>query len=527
MATVTAAPVTHALPRSLAATVPWIWSRILFSGESRIDSRIRVLSLIAVVVLPALLLYPTLSYRLLEPDEGRYAEIPREMLERGDWVVPHLQGQPYLDKPPLMYWLVMLSYSIFGVSDWAARIPPALAIHGAILSLYLVGRRSIGERGAFWAALLLSVTPGFVTMGRLLILDGLLAACTTIAVLAAVEAVRGETLKRGWWILAAVAVGFGVLTKGPVALILVAIPIWLHRRLAGSGSAIGWKNLTRFLGVALAINLPWYAAIGLREPQFLRYFFWDHNVLRFVQPFDHIRPVWFYLPILIGGMLPASLLGFGFLRFLLSGSPDRSQRRTPELGFFLLAGGWCVFFFSMAGSKLPTYILPAFPLLMLAFGAYVASRPRAVVRFAAVIAVFGLLVTAQLHLRSIPWYAKVRSPMGEPEKVAKYCGDPNQPILCFPRSCDSVGFYLKRDDLRAARSKDSREFIAMLQENPRTVVLFTHRHSLEALRFSLPPNLKIVEVVSFRREKNEGEWFDLLTAETPWGLCDLAVVERQ
>ncbi len=449
MATVSAEPVSHATPRSLPATVPWIWSKIVFTGRNQEpDSRLRLVSLLTVLVIPAALLYPCLSFRLLEPDEGRYAEIPREMLERGDWIVPHLQAEPYLDKPPLMYWLVMASYSIFGVHDWAARIPPALAIHATILSLYLIGRRSLGERPAFWAALLLSVTPGFITMGRLLILDGLLAACTTIAVLAAFEAVRGNSLKRGWWLLAALAVGFGVLTKGPVAIILVVIPIWLFRRLEGASCRIGWKNVAIFAALSLAVNLPWYLAIGIREPRFLRYFLWEHNVVRFVQPFDHIRPVWFYIPILIGGMLPASLLGFGFLRFLLSSNSERSRRRSAEMGFFILAGSWCVFFFSMSGSKLPTYILPAFPLLMLAIGAYVSSQSRFVRRSAAVLACVGLIVTAQLHYVSIPWYAKVRSPMGERDRVAKYCADPNQPIVCFPRSCDSVAFYLQRADLR-------------------------------------------------------------------------------
>lgn len=526
MATVSAAPTTHAAPRSLLATFPWIWSNLLFSGQGQIDSRIRALPLLTVVVLPALLLYPCLSFRLLEPDEGRYAEIPREMLQRGDWIVPYLQGEPYLDKPPLMYWLVMVSYSIFGVHDWAARIPPALAIHATILSLYLIGRRSLGGRAAFWAALLLSVTPGFVSMGRLLILDGLLAACTTLAILAGFEAVRGDSLKRGWWLIAAAAVGFGVLTKGPIAIVLMAVPIWLHRRLAGSACRIGWKNLALFLGVMSAINLPWYLVIGLREPRFLRYFLWEHNVVRFVQPFDHIRPVWFYIPILIGGMLPASLLGLAFVRFLLSSSADRSRLRTSEIGFFLLAGGWCVFFFSMSGSKLPTYILPAIPLLMLAIGGYIAGLSRWGIRAAAVIVGIGLVATGMVHYRWIPWYAKVRSPMGDADRVARYCGDPNQPILCFPRSCDSVAFYLKRDDLRAARSKDSHELIGMLEENPRTVVLFTHRHSLEALRFVLPPHLKFTEFVSFRREKEYGVVFDALATETPWGLCDLAVVEK-
>src|SRR5581483_9592742 len=135
------------------------------------------------LVLPGLLLYPCLSFYLFEPDEGRYAEIPREMLARGEWALPYLQGKPYLDKPPLLYWLVMTSYSLLGVHDWAARLVPALAVHGCVLLLYLLGRRSLGERAAFWGALLLALSPGFAGMGRLLLLDGVLAFWVTLSLL--------------------------------------------------------------------------------------------------------------------------------------------------------------------------------------------------------------------------------------------------------------------------------------------------------------------------------------------------------
>ncbi|HMC65838.1 MAG TPA: dolichol-phosphate mannosyltransferase, partial [Gemmataceae bacterium] len=113
------------LPRSLPAWLPFLWSRVLFSGVDRPNSAFRWRSLLLLLVLPGALLYPCLDFHLFEPDEGRYAEIPREMLVRGEWVVPQLQGQPYLDKPPLLYWLVMLSYQLFGVDDWSARLVPA------------------------------------------------------------------------------------------------------------------------------------------------------------------------------------------------------------------------------------------------------------------------------------------------------------------------------------------------------------------------------------------------------------------
>src|SRR3954449_4235918 len=139
--------------------LPFLWARVLFPAPQNVPTAVRLPSLLLLIVLPALLLYPTLSFRLLEPAEGPYAHTPREMLPRGDWVVPPLQGQPYLDKPPLLYWLVVLSYKLFGVQAWAARLVPALAVHGAILVTHWFGRRLLGERAAVRGALLLSLTP--------------------------------------------------------------------------------------------------------------------------------------------------------------------------------------------------------------------------------------------------------------------------------------------------------------------------------------------------------------------------------
>src|SRR5262249_11461057 len=156
-------------------------------------------------------------------------------------------------------------------------------------------------------------------------------------------------------LLAALACGLGLLTKGPVALALVLPPLWLHRRLAGAGAALAWRDRLTFLGVALGLALPWYVALGWANPEFARHFLWQHDVVRFLAPFDHLQPVWYYVPLVALGLLPATLLVVPFARYLGTGDPTAAATRTPALGFALLAGGWCLLFFSLSGCKLPTY----------------------------------------------------------------------------------------------------------------------------------------------------------------------------
>jgi 4-amino-4-deoxy-L-arabinose transferase-like glycosyltransferase len=399
-------------------------------------------------------------------------------------------------------------------------------VHGAILLVYLLGRRTLGERSALWGALLLTVAPGFIGMGRLLILDGLLTFFVALCIFAAFEAIRGDRLAQGWWLLSAFACGLGILTKGPVAMILLVPPIFAHRWLTGQHVPIGWKNVLRYLGIALAVNLPWYVAIYRHEPVFLRYFFWEHNIMRFIQPFDHLQPIWYYLPILLGGLLPGTILLYAFVRHLMSGDKETTQTRSVALGFWLLSGLWCALFFSLSGCKLPTYVLPAFPFLTLALGDFIARTKwhRSVWSKTGVAVTAGIIAFA--HYVAMPWYAQQRSPMANRELVAKYCADPESPVICFPRNVDSVAFYLGRDDLRNVRTKESISLIQDLMSRPRTVVLFTHNHSLSTLKEVLPKQLRVVETVSFRRETKGASLAEKLAGDSPWGLCDLAVIER-
>src|SRR5262249_17793509 len=190
-----------------------------------------------------------------------------------------------------------------------------------------------------------------------------------------------------------------------------------------------------------------------------------------------------------------TLLLVPFVRFLLASSPGTLRRRTPELGFLLLSGGWCVFFFTLSTCKLPTYILPAYPPLCLALGYFLTSGPWRLSRAPSVVAATTFVLMLAAHAVAVPWYASYRSPMCRADEVSRYCGDRSAPVVCYPRECDSVSFYLRRDDLRNYRSKEIEDLRTLVRKNPRTVVLCTHRHSLRGLKELLPPEVCVVESV--------------------------------
>jgi 4-amino-4-deoxy-L-arabinose transferase-like glycosyltransferase len=182
-----------------------------------------------------------------------------------------------------------------------------------------------------------------------------------------------------------------------------------------------------------------------------------------------------------------------------------------------------VAFFSFSGSKLPTYILPAFPPLCLALGEYVArSRWDHALATRGLIAGFALLLGV-VHYVGLPWYARERSPMGRPELVERFVNDPNTVVVTYPRDCNSVAFYTGRSDLQTVRTKNVNQFIVDSHFRPRTVVLFTHAHSLASFREALPPTLRVTETVSLRRKGKT--LVDKLLGGSPWGLCDIAVLE--
>ncbi len=346
--------------------------RDLPNPRSRIaSSNSFLLLMVSVLVASALLL--NLGYPLIARDETRYAEIPREMIVSGDWLVPRLNFQPYFDKPPLFYWLGAISYQLFGISESSVRLVPAISACFLVILVTWFAWRKLGRSSGVWSGLVLFTTAGFVFCSRFLIIDILLAALTTAASFAMFHAVSRDRIHWGWWVSSAVLCGLGLLTKGPISVVLVLPPVvmfaWLKRPVA-SPSLVAW---ILWLIVASSVAVPWFLAVQGREPTFAYEFFVHHNVARFAGAF-HPQPWWYYLPVVLIGGHPWTFLTIPFMQFLLSRRPEFRRQRPPIIGYCALQAFWCVVFFSCSKCKLPAYILPAAPFFAILIGHYMATR---------------------------------------------------------------------------------------------------------------------------------------------------------
>lgn len=361
------------VPRVLGAMLPYWWQNVMFPGGSRPlaeragHSRWLTLLLFAMT---CVLFLARLDHPLLEPEEGRYAEIPRQMLAEGRWLTPVLHGEDYWQKPPMLYWLVMVSYQMFGVHDWAARLVPALAGIGCVAIVFAWGRAVLGYWTGLTAAVILGLSARFLYLAGMLSMDSLLCVFV-LAGLAAGHLALSSARRRWWSLLLCAACTLGILTKGPLALVLILAPLaafaWLDRRYQF------WSLQESLLygGIIALAASPWFVMMALTAPDAAGDFFWLHHLLRYFAPVDHEKPAWFYVPSLALGMMPWMFLAVPAAPYLLRKTARAARRRPPALGMFTLALVWCILFFSLSGCKRPGYILPAFPLLALMLGAFV------------------------------------------------------------------------------------------------------------------------------------------------------------
>jgi 4-amino-4-deoxy-L-arabinose transferase-like glycosyltransferase len=329
------------------------------------DPKLSSRSLLLLLVVVATVWFGSLDYRaLIRPDEGRYAEIAREMAVSGDWVTPRLNGIKYFEKPPLQYWATATAFKVFGEDEWTARLWPGLTGFAGLLLTFFVGKRLFGRDTALLSTAILSSSLIYLMIGHLNTLDMGLTFFLHLALsgfLMANQPGAPPAATRRWMLAAWAALAFAVLTKGLVAPVLLGGTLVAYSLTRWDWSPWRRLELARGVPLFLLIAAPWFVAVSLANPEFFDFFFIHEHFERFLTKV-HRRdePAWFFLPVLAAGALPWTLVTFhGF------GTSFRGWR-GPGFGtrWFLLLWVILVFtFFSLSSSKLPSYILPLFPAL--------------------------------------------------------------------------------------------------------------------------------------------------------------------
>jgi 4-amino-4-deoxy-L-arabinose transferase-like glycosyltransferase len=315
------------------------------------------------------------SMPLTDPDEGRYAEISREMAVRGNWLVPRLFGIPYLEKPPLLFWLTAACFRAFGTNEGVARLVPASAAALGVLVVGLFARRRFSPTAGVLSSTVLALCGLYFVVGRTVIVDMLFTVAITVGLCgyAAWRESGGTWRISAFWIALAAA----TLSKGPAAVVIcglvIGIDAWITR---------SWRHLARpavLVGASsfVAVVLPWFLMIQFRYPGYLEFYLWKEHLSRAAGS-EHAAPFYWFVPWLLVGLMPWTPLAV----VAAPGWWARARDDTPEgrTTCFLLVWAAVVFvLFSAARGKLATYILPMFPPLAILIGAFLdrSVRPNA------------------------------------------------------------------------------------------------------------------------------------------------------
>ena len=361
--------------------------------------------------------YGIWGYALLNNNEGLYAGIAADMARGGEWIIPHANGVPYIEKPPLLYWLTALSLKVWGYHEGGARFAVVLAGLMTIIALYRLVWAATGSRIYSWlAAWILATSIGFMVLSRMIIFDGWLGCSLAWALYYNFLALMGQDEAKHWRKMC-VVLGLGVLIKGLVLLILVGLIVivaWRHQ----------WRRLLKLLfdpwgaGWFIIIAVPWHVAAAWRDPDFLWFYFVNEHLLRFLdlrQPRDYYTgPIYYYVPRLLGMLLPWSwllLCGRWWRRandFKAAEATSPGWRSLREFAIIWL--GVLMVFFSLSRAKANYYLLPAMPaaaILLAQIGLYGLTRQQQ--RWFSVVAVSILL----LGTGGIIWYLRRYYPAGE------------------------------------------------------------------------------------------------------------------
>ena len=328
-----------------------------------------MLGLIFAIVAALVAWFAGAEYRsLTEPDEGRYAEVAREMVASGDWIVPRTNGFKFYDKPVLHYWVTAVAFEAFGVHNWTARLWTMLAGLISVVCIGYAGMRVFGRREGIIAALVLGSSFLYVIGSHVNSLDmGLTAFLSLLlgAFLIAQHHAADIAVCRRWMWLTWLAMALAVMTKGVIAIVLPGAILFFYMLWQRDWGLLRRLHLVSGLIILLVICLPWFIAIGRADSNFYSFFFIHEHLERFLsKTHDRFQPWWFFLPVIVFGTMPWSL----FLPAALRRGMDEESGLFQPARLLLLWCGMFLLFFSISSSKLALYILPLFPALALLIG---------------------------------------------------------------------------------------------------------------------------------------------------------------
>jgi 4-amino-4-deoxy-L-arabinose transferase-like glycosyltransferase len=316
---------------------------------------------------------------MLDPDEGRYAEIPREMLASGDLVTPRFDGLKYFEKPPLQYWATAAAYSVAGLSEWSSRLWSVGLAFGCLALTFAWTRELFGRAAALTALTALAVSPYFLIVGHLNLLDAGLTFYLTAAVFAftrAQTAAPASGAERNWMLTAWAAAALAVLSKGIVVGALAGGALIVYTLIERDTRP--WRRLHPATGAPLflALAAPWFIVVSLRNPGFASFFFVHEHFTRFLTTVhQRVEPWWYFLPLLLFGILPWIAPLTRAVMPAWNEAPASATGFKPRK-FLLIFAVVTLLFFSASGSKLAPYILPMFPVLAALAGAHTAAPER-------------------------------------------------------------------------------------------------------------------------------------------------------
>jgi len=323
--------------------------------------------ILILVTLCLLLFFFRLGARpLWDVDEGMHATTSKEMIISGDWITTTFNGENFYDKPILHNWFISLSFLIFGFTEFAARLPAAILGLGGVIITYLLGRSMFGPRAGLLAGAVLATNAEYALLSRMVLHDMSLTFFMTTALFLFYAGFQDEGRRKRHFLLGFAALGFAVLAKGPVGVLLPALIIGLFLMWQRRAGFLREMQLGPGIVIFLAVAAPWYILISLKNRDYGWYFFVHNNLMRFLSGRAlHHQPFYYYIPALLGGFFPWSC----FLPLSILQVFRRPLKEKDQRFLFLFLWFTVVFlFFSAASSKLSTYILPLFPAAALFVG---------------------------------------------------------------------------------------------------------------------------------------------------------------